>query len=154
MRRAAGFTLVEMLLAIAIAGGLLLVGYRLLGLGTRSAERAVQAEAAELAGRAFLRLGEELRRARAVTEVGPGELELVTRGEGSWRLRVEGRELVLVEAHGAGREVLVSGVEAITFQRASGPPYLEVELRVGPEGRARYATGVFLRGLLRAGGVP
>ncbi len=155
--RRPGYTLVEVLVAMAASSVVMYAAYQLVHLGSSSTRRGTaRADSAEAAGSVLVQLGERIRYAADILEPGGGgvggTLELSRIDTGAWTVSVDKQgDLVLAEKFGKGRKVLARGMRRIEFRRnGSETDYLEVE--VWPEGvddSKGYRTGFFTRGTLR-----
>jgi prepilin-type N-terminal cleavage/methylation domain-containing protein len=121
-RRRHGFTLIEILIALAIAGVVMGVAYRFVAFGARSAGRSGRRiGAVDSASSAFLQLAARLRYAEKLLEPGSGgtgeNLEYYNNASGGWTLSVKEGNLVLQEKHGLTKKILAPGVTRVEFER-------------------------------------
>lgn len=117
-----GFTLIEVMVAAAVSSVVMYTAFSFLSFGSRTAKRTgARTGSTDSVGSAFLKVAAKARYAGRITSPAVGRtedtFEFSDLSDGTWRIFVEGNQLVLQEAHGSGREVLARGFKAISFRR-------------------------------------
>lgn len=151
-----GFTLVEVLIAVAVSSVVLVGAYQLMSFGARTTGRAGErSDAVDAVGSAVVQLADRLRWCQDIVTPGVGgenpELEFGGVRTGAWTVAVKDGDLVLQEKHGTQKKVLARGVDGILFKRTGvEDDCVAVEMRVGDGPGARtYRTVIFARGTRR-----
>lgn len=132
MKRRSAFTLVEVLVALAVMGALGLVLHQFLRFTTASSRRSTsRGTLLDGATKVFLHLSHDLQRSPAVECPSPGDVtqELVYQDAQrvSWKLSLEKGILVRSSRMGVKRETVSENVEDLVFRRESRS-LLSVEL--------------------------
>ena len=154
--RRPAFTLVEVLIAMAVSSVVIVGAYQLMSFGARTTGRASdRSDAVDAVGSAVVQLADRLRWCQDIVTPGVGgeadELEFGGVRTGAWRASVVDGDLVLREVHGSQKKVLAQGIDAIRFKRTGvEDDCVVIEMGVGEGPGARsYRTVIYARGTRR-----
>ncbi len=148
------------MIAASISSVVLYGVYSLMAFGGRAAKRtANRTGSAEAVSSGLLQIAAKARYTPLITSPGIGRKEPVfefsDRSEGTWRIQLEGRDLVLSEPHGSERVVLATGLDGLEFQRDTmlDDGMMGITFLIGKGKSAKkYSTVVYTRGTRRPPG--